>query len=294
MFPRSAEIFSSTLLIHLPRTSEIYRPSIFPFTISVAQECKASWRTRPTPEKPLCGSCAKIEDSAGIKLKRCAKCQTTFYCSRECQKSDWKKHKKVCASQAAAAHSSSTPSPSNRRPPTGSKGLSAAIDKPFHRLDAKTWLHDRPEEDVYKLLIDSYRFRMEDDYNLEGEADIDSIYGGASDGQQGFRRFLQRVQRKPGLLPPWWSAEKAAACMAAGMRSGWSDISAAIEKSDVIEHYGNPMMPMQLRMFGEQVYDRGPGGQSGASMLQIQMMQENGGGGMHFGHIDMSSSFPRR
>ena len=30
------------------------------------------------------------------KLKQCGACQTVAYCSRECQKSDWKEHKKVC------------------------------------------------------------------------------------------------------------------------------------------------------------------------------------------------------
>lgn len=171
------------------------------------------------------------------------------------------------------------------------KGLSVAIDKPFHRLDAQTWLHDRPEQDVFTLLIDTYRFRMEDNYNLEGDGDVDSIYGGARDGREGFRRFLRLAEGKRGLLPSWWSQEKAAECEALGMNDGWSSLASAIEKSDVIEHYGNPNMPMQLRMFGEQVYGRGPGGQSGAAMRQIQMMAENGE--IHTGQLDMSSMFGR-
>jgi hypothetical protein len=28
--------------------------------------------------------------------KRCARCQTTFYCSKECQTSHWKEHKQTC------------------------------------------------------------------------------------------------------------------------------------------------------------------------------------------------------
>jgi mitochondrial splicing suppressor protein 51 len=60
------------------------------------------------------------------------------------------------------------------------------------------------------------------------------------------------------------------------MNDGWSSLASAIENSDIIEHYGNPNMPMQLRILGEQVYGRGPGGQSGASMLQVQMMAERG------------------
>ena len=37
----------------------------------------------------------------GKKLKNCAKCKGIMYCSRECQKQDWKHHKKDCARLAA-------------------------------------------------------------------------------------------------------------------------------------------------------------------------------------------------
>ncbi|KAI9863669.1 MAG: hypothetical protein M1813_003692 [Trichoglossum hirsutum] len=237
---------------------------------------------------PKCANCAKTESElSGINLKRCAKCLTTNYCSRECQKTDWKKHKRVCASTAASATSPSE-SASAEQPP---KGLSVVIDKPFHRLDTQTWLHDRPEQDVYKLLIDTYRFRMEDDYNLEGITDADSIYGGARDSRQGFRRFLHLAEGRRRLLPSWWSQEKAAECEAVGVNDGWSSLASKIEKSNVIEHYGDPNMPMQLRMFGEQVYGRGPGGQSGAAIRRVQMVAERGEG--YTSQLDMSSMFRR-
>jgi splicing suppressor protein 51 len=171
------------------------------------------------------------------------------------------------------------------------KGLSVAVDEPFHRLHAKTWIHDRPEQDVYKILIDTYRLRMEDNFNLEGEADSDGVYGGAPDGRQGFRRFLRLAETRPGLLPSWWSQEKAAECEAVGARAGWSSLSSAVEKADVIKHYGNPEMPMQLRVFGEQVYGRGPGGQGSATLLAMQMMAERGNTASST--LDMSSIFGR-
>jgi hypothetical protein len=31
-----------------------------------------------------------------VKLMRCAQCEETRYCSRECQVADWKAHRKVC------------------------------------------------------------------------------------------------------------------------------------------------------------------------------------------------------
>lgn len=245
--------------------------------------------------QPSCASCTKTDSDTGVQLKCCAKCQTTRYCSRECQKTDWKTHKKVCAKNAADA-AASTSSTSNNPRSSGAnagnpaKGLSGAIDKPFHRLDANAWLHDRPEQDVYKLLIDTYRFRMADDFNLEGKVTDDSIYSGAGNGLAGFRRFLRLAESRPGLLPPWWSAQKSSECVAVGMQeSGWSSLSCAIEKSDVQEHYDDSKFPMQLRMFGEQVYGRGPAGQSSTAMRQVMMAMEGGGlGEMTATHLDIS------
>lgn len=81
---------------------------------------------------------------------------------------------------------------------------------------------------------------MEDNYTLEGDADADSIYGGATDGgAAGFRRFLRLAQGKSALLPPWWTAGKANKRLQFGMRHGeWSELGCAIGKSDIIKHLG--------------------------------------------------------
>ncbi|KAH8767719.1 hypothetical protein BGZ57DRAFT_923204 [Hyaloscypha finlandica] len=47
-----------------------------------------------------CASCSALETDPEKPLKPCAKCQTVRYCSRDCQKKDWKLHKKICASAA--------------------------------------------------------------------------------------------------------------------------------------------------------------------------------------------------
>jgi len=47
----------------------------------------ASIDTRAPPE---CGVCKKEA------MKRCGACQLRWYCSAECQRGDWKKHKKLC------------------------------------------------------------------------------------------------------------------------------------------------------------------------------------------------------
>ncbi|XP_060708706.1 prolyl hydroxylase EGLN3 isoform X2 [Hemiscyllium ocellatum] len=59
----------------------------------------------PTPESPplpptveqdqSCGLCGKME-----KLLLCGGCKRSFYCSKEHQKMDWKKHKQVCKEAA--------------------------------------------------------------------------------------------------------------------------------------------------------------------------------------------------
>ncbi|EQL02299.1 hypothetical protein G6O67_007491 [Ophiocordyceps sinensis] len=214
-----------------------------------------------------CNSCKKSPPE--VALNKCAKCSTTPYCSKDCQKADWKVHKKICAKQADAAANSSGP---------------------FTRLENGTWLHDRSEKDVYGLLIDAYRLRAEDMYKIEGEADADSLYGGAADGLRGFKLFLERVERCPGLLPPWWDANKKEECETLGMTaSQWHNLRARVEKSDIIKHYGEPKFPMQLRMFAEAVYGRAPGGTNGTSMRRMMAAVEQGRGGrMVTAHIDMS------
>ena len=234
-----------------------------------------------------CAKCAKTAAS-GIDLKHCAKCRTTRYCSRDCQKADWKTHKKACVSNGVAAAAA----PATNATTTGqsfdtTESPVIGIDKPFHRLHAKTWLHDRPEQDVYKLLIDTYRLRMEDNYKFEGTVDEGSVYGSASNGLQGFRHFLDLAESKGGLLPSWWSPEKRAACEGFGMKPGWSSLATKIGKQKVIENYGVELMPMQLRLFSEQVYGRGPAGQDGAGMIRYQMMAERGE--MHATQVDVST-----
>lgn len=133
-------------------------------------------------------------------------------------------------------------------------------------------MHRRPEEGVYKLLIDTYRFRMEDNLNRKGGRNKEPLlYGGAADGRVRFVRFLDLAESRTGLLPSWWSTAKREGCIMVGSEAGWSSLAREVSKGELIEHFGNSLMPMQLRLFGEQVYGRGPGGQSGEMILMIRM-----------------------
>ncbi|TFB01188.1 hypothetical protein CCMA1212_007030 [Trichoderma ghanense] len=190
-----------------------------------------------------CQNCSKTQPE--VTLKKCAKCQSTLYCSRDCQKADWKKHRKDCSK---------------------AQGARAPKRKPFTSLSNKVWLHGRPEPETYELLIDAYRLRVWDDNNA-GEM--------VSQNSEGFQRFLDTVETRPGLLPPWWDQEKREACEALGGDSSHRcNLSSPVTKGSIIQRYGDDTFPMQLRMFVEQVLGSGPGGQSGQAMLAMMVRTE--------------------
>lgn len=49
-------------------------------------------------DRQYCELCGKMEN-----LLRCGRCRSSFYCSKEHQRQDWKKHKLICRCSAAAA-----------------------------------------------------------------------------------------------------------------------------------------------------------------------------------------------
>ena len=54
-------------------------------------QCQASRRESPGTSK-WCTACGK----GGEALKKCNACKSVKYCSRQCQSSDWRKHKTRC------------------------------------------------------------------------------------------------------------------------------------------------------------------------------------------------------
>lgn len=62
-------------------------------------------------ERQYCELCGKMEN-----LLRCGRCRSSFYCSKEHQRRDWKKHKLVCQSGEA-----------------GPKGVPGAGERPGQR-----------------------------------------------------------------------------------------------------------------------------------------------------------------
>jgi hypothetical protein len=382
-----------------------------------------------------CVNCGKDESQVTVPLKRCAKCQQSSYCSRDCQKADWKNHKKVCGKQPTAGRASSndlvasfnalprnqlapsgsvrnhwhfsirhvpippagdllfiinpearyvhvegpaqllplstaaeraalvvpmllkaflsgmaaglSPAPSfgapwtwatndaelatavearlkelgvreelqsvqvgkddedrisdeewpnllgrlpgapeatrtttgttsdSRHAPNTSTGATptASSDNPFKALSEGKYLHNLSEKDTYCALIDSYRLRVEDEYKFSGVKKEFSLLASNPQPLRGFQQYLDRVEAKARLLPPWWSADKRRACESLAQdRNQWSCIFVSAAKSDIIDYYGNSMKPMQLRMFAEEVEGwnvSGQGDSSGANIAAL-------------------------
>jgi splicing suppressor protein 51 len=199
-----------------------------------------------------CAHCNKTEAQLSEPLKTCAKCKIATYCSRDCQKAEWKDHKKLCGRGASASSGvpPTLPQPQIHHISDVSSILGGISEDALHKIPDQT--------DVYRHLIDSYRMRVEDEYRWGGG--LTGLYAG-EDPLIGFGRFLDLAERKGTMLPKWWNKEKRAECEKLGMTAGeWSNLRIAMEKSDIQKHYNDPLMPMKLRILAERIYGRAIGG----------------------------------
>lgn len=233
-----------------------------------------------------CDNCAKAEATAGIKLKPCPRPHcSALYCNSKCRNEDWKQHKKACPSARVETIIASVPPTTSRADAAAgvlrvqsirvqpALHLEADVASPFRRLHDGTWLHGRPAADVYKLLVDTFRLRMNDRLVFLGVVHTRTVGGVERTGRWMFIEFLQRARSKAGLLPVWWSDETMAECLevsegTAGWWSGlgtagergdagqWSnDLSQTVDSGSIVEHYGlDSFMLWQLRFFEKQVY----------------------------------------
>ena len=93
--------------------------------------------------------------------------------------------------------------------------------------------------------------RLEDECNF-GRS-LSGLYNG-DNPLKDFQNFLRKAEQRGGCLPAWWSKEESEACQELGMNGRrWSNLRNAVEKCDVQEHYGDPMMPLKLRVLAEKI-----------------------------------------
>ncbi|KAK5732565.1 hypothetical protein LTR17_010380 [Elasticomyces elasticus] len=56
------------------------------------------------PTKQVCGVCGSTNASSGSQLLKCGRCRCVSYCSKDCQRKDWKLHKVLCKIPPATHH----------------------------------------------------------------------------------------------------------------------------------------------------------------------------------------------
>lgn len=166
----------------------------------------------------------------------------------------------------------------------------------FEALKEGTWLENRPERELYGLLVDAYRLRVNDEAVFGRGIDEDSFYGGINP-LEGFSNFLKAAERTRKPLPGWWTPAKTAACerWAAEQTTGqgkgvWHNLSSAVGKSDIVEHYSDPIFPMQLRLLAEDIkgYPVG-GGIMGTGAGLLAAMSAAGANGLsRMTHLSLS------
>ncbi|KAF2106187.1 hypothetical protein BDV96DRAFT_534120 [Lophiotrema nucula] len=77
-----------------------------------------------------CANCVKIPSTPSkLPLRQCLRCHSITYCSKECQKADFKAHKKACSALAQEYSKVHTPKMASRATPKANEKGGRAIQK---------------------------------------------------------------------------------------------------------------------------------------------------------------------
>lgn len=115
-------------------------------------------------------------------------------------------------------------------------------------------MHGRSEDDVKKLLVDSWKFRKLEEYHVLKVTEIIDDDPEAVYGMTPFRNYIADAAKK-GLLPPTWTKDNTNACIEYSLNeNNWSNLhNLWVEGLAYINHYGGPSMLVHLTLFAYQV-----------------------------------------
>lgn len=182
----------------------------------------------------VCGNCFAL----GFQkpLKRCNGCRLVDYCSKEyvshqhilpvvgtnfcrCQKSHWSKHKNFCNMVQG-------------------KGVKNAYLSKFKR-----------PEDVFQVLTDSYRLRVEldhahrqEDHGLYFSGKLaDDLVWAKGDAAEDFQKYLDLAEDS-GVLPEWWRFENRMECLAEAVdQKNEESVFKHIDQEQLVTRYEGDM-----------------------------------------------------
>ncbi|KAJ7731203.1 hypothetical protein B0H16DRAFT_1773024 [Mycena metata] len=118
------------------------------------------YSTHPGPRVSLCESCGISESPGGERFMRCKACtekvsRQIYYCSRECQRKDWKRHKIICGKPMTVSESHE--SAISAKPIPSTPGLIGPPVNGFKRSPALVYqvnmLNQNVADDVDYLLV---------------------------------------------------------------------------------------------------------------------------------------------
>lgn len=210
-----------------------------------------------------CAVCKKKEEESA-KLLYCSKCKAVTYCSRECQKADWRQHKTVCGSLNA--------------------GFAAQVSQPLHHERARGvgW---QKEDSIAKLKEAPEGRRLWDLFNstdMSGEAAAAEM-----------KKILQRLS-KPNkrrvmfmsvailLKSPMKDLKKANSLLTVILRSGYVDPNVFSRGDEgttalhlIAEACADPKDPLTLEnqlVLAQQLLDAGADVNARASKKDFNMI----------------------
>jgi tetratricopeptide (TPR) repeat protein len=96
-----------------------------------------------------CLNCGKMASYIGCPLSKCSRCKKVSYCSRDCQRSDWKSHKVFCAMASSKSATAPQSQPASKTEPTEVK---PAVPKtPISEICGNARAVTRMEDELRKL-----------------------------------------------------------------------------------------------------------------------------------------------